>query len=239
MRTVSVISQKGGAGKTTLAIHLACAGASTGLSTLILDADPQATASQWSQWRGGAEPDVVDCASHVLLPRKVQQAAELGADLVVIDTPPHADILAREACKLADLILIPCRPQAFDLAAVETTVDLVKAAGKPAFVLFMGGPQRAPATYKEARELIEGDEGLEGLGVPVAPVLLTQRAVYHHSTAQGRTAPEVEPDGKAAQEVAALWTWAREHVSLPSSRRGVASQTGRTSQAGQRRRGQR
>ena len=219
MRTVSIISQKGGAGKTTLAIHLAGAGVSAGLSTLILDADPQATASQWSQWRAGADPEVVDCASHVLLPRKVQQASDLGADLVVIDTPPHADILAREACKIADLILIPCRPQAFDLSAVETTVELVKAAGRPAFVLFMAGPQRAPVTYKEARELIEGTNGLAGLGVPVASVMLTQRAIYHHSTAQGRTASEAEPDGKAAQEVAALWTWVCERVNLPTAKK--------------------
>ena len=214
MRTISVISQKGGAGKTTLAIHLAGAGASAGLSALILDADPQATASQWSHWRGGADPEVVDCASPTLLSRKVQQAADLGAELVIIDTPPHADIMAREACKLADLILIPCRPQAFDLSAVEATAELVKAAGKPAFVLFMGGPQRAPTTYKDARELIEGGEGLEGMGVPVAPVMLTQRAIYHHSTAQGKTAAEAEPDGKAAEEVTALWTWIRARVNI-------------------------
>lgn len=214
MRTISIISQKGGAGKTTLAIHLASAGVSHGLSTLILDADPQATASQWSHWRSGADPEVVDCASPTLLPRKVQQAADLGADLVIIDTPPHADIMAREACKIADLVLIPCRPQAFDLSAVETTAELVRAAGKPAFVMFMGGPQRAPATYKDARELIEGGEGLEGMGVPVAPVMLTQRAIYHHSTAQGKTAAEVEPEGKAAEELAALWTWTRERVNL-------------------------
>lgn len=218
MRTISIISQKGGAGKTTLAIHLAGASASAGLSTLILDADPQATASQWSQWRGESDPEVIDCASPTLLRRKVQQAADLGAELVIIDTPPHADIMAREACKIADLILIPCRPQAFDLAAVETTAELVKAAGKPAFILFMGGPQRAPATYKDARDLIEGSEGLEGMGVPVAPVMLTQRAIYHHSTAQGKTAAEAEPDGKAAGELAALWTWTREHVNLPTSK---------------------
>lgn len=218
MRTISIISQKGGAGKTTLAIHLAGAGAAAGLSTLILDADPQATASQWSQWRGMADPEVVDCASPTLLPRKVQQAAELGADLIVIDTPPHADIMAREACKIADLILIPCRPQAFDLSAVETTAELVKAAGKPAFVLFMGGPQRAPITYRDARELIEGGEGLAGMGVDVAPVMLTQRAIYHHSTAQGKTASEAEPEGKAAEEVAALWNWAREHANVSTGK---------------------
>lgn len=218
MQTISIISQKGGAGKTTLAIHLAGAGTRAGLSTLILDADPQATASQWNHWRGGAEPEVVDCASPTLLPRKVQQAADLGADLVIIDTPPHADIMAREACKIADLILIPCRPQAFDLSAVETTAELVKAAGKPAFVLFMGGPQRAPTTYRDARELIEGSGNIEGMGVPVAPVMLTLRAIYHHSTAQGKTAMEVEPEGKAAEEIAALWAWIREHVNLPTSK---------------------
>ncbi|WP_375403732.1 ParA family partition ATPase [uncultured Sphingomonas sp.] len=220
MRTISIISQKGGAGKTTLAIHLAAAGTAAGLATLILDADPQATASQWSQWRGMADPEVVDCASPTLLSRKVQQAAELGADLVVIDTPPHADIMAREACKIADLILIPCRPQAFDLSAVETTAELVKAAGKPAFVLFMGGPQRAPTTYRDARELIEGGEGLAGMGVAVAPVMLTQRAIYHHSTAQGKTAIEMEPVGKAAEEVAALWKWTCEHANVSTGKRG-------------------
>ena len=214
MRTISIISQKGGAGKTTLAIHLAGAATAAGLSALILDADPQATASQWSQWRGGTDPEVIDCASPTLLARKVAQAGELGADLVIIDTPPHADIMAREACKIADLILIPCRPQAFDLSAVETTAELAKVTGKPAYILFMGGPQRAPTTYRDARELIEGGEGLDGIGVAVAPVMLTQRAVYHHSTAQGKTAPEVEPEGKAAEEIAALWTWAREHANI-------------------------
>lgn len=214
MKIIAVISQKGGAGKTTLAINLAGAGLATGLSVLILDTDPQATASHWSEWRGSDDLEVVDCASPPLLSRKIQQAASLGADLVLIDTPPHADIMAREACKLADLVLIPCRPQAFDLKAVETTAALVQASGKPAFVLLMGGPQRAPTTYKEARELIEGSDGVDGMGVTVAPVMLTQRAIYHHSTAQGKTATELEPDGKAADEVAALWAWTCERVDM-------------------------
>lgn len=84
----------------------------------------------------------------------------------------------------------------------------------------MGGPQRAPTTYRDARELIEGSEGVEGMGVPVAPVMLTMRAIYHHSTAQGKTAIEAEPDGKAAEEIAALWTWTSERVNLPTSKQG-------------------
>lgn len=219
MLTIAIISQKGGAGKTTLAIHLAAMAQEQGLSCLVLDADPQATASQWSEWRGAIAPEVIDCASPTLLAKKVKQADDLGADMVVIDTPPHADIMAREACKVADFILIPCRPQAFDLAAVETTADLVRASGKTAAIIFVGGPQRAPATYKEARELIEGGQGLQGMGVPVAGPMLTQRAVYHHSTAQGKTASELEPEGKAAEELRTLWAWIREQVNVPARKR--------------------
>ncbi|MDH7641153.1 ParA family partition ATPase [Sphingomonas oryzagri] len=220
MRTIAVISQKGGAGKTTLAIHLAAEAAKAGLSVLILDTDPQATASQWSEWRGeGVEPEVVDCASPPLLPRKIAQAAELGADLVVIDTPPHADAMARAACSLADLVLVPCRPQAFDLTAVATTADLIRAAGKPAFLVFMGGPQRAPLTYKEATELVQGDGKVAGMGLRVAPAMLTNRAIFHHSTASGKVAGEAEPNGKAAEEVADLWKWTGGQVGVSTRKR--------------------
>src|SRR5512135_3851011 len=106
MQTISVISQKGGAGKTTLALHLATAAHAAGLVTLVVDTDPQATACTWHTWRGGEEPDVIDCASHVLLSKKLEQASSLGADLAIVDTPPHADIMAREAAKAAELILI-------------------------------------------------------------------------------------------------------------------------------------
>ncbi len=213
MQAITIISQKGGAGKTTLAIYLSAAAAAAGVETVILDADPQATATSWSHWReaaGLSEPEVIDCASPPLLARKIAGAAELGARLAIIDTPPHADIMAREACKAADLVLIPCRPQAFDLAAVATTAELARASGKPSHVIWIGGPQRAPNTYREAGELIAE------LGLPIAPVMLTQRAVYHHSTGAGRTAMEVELQGKAAQEAVAVWTWASMQVGLHS-----------------------
>ncbi len=208
MKTVAVISQKGGAGKTTLALHLAVAAQSAGVVTLVLDADPQATASTWSTWREAAEPDVIDCASPPLLARKLEQAAALGAELVVIDTPPHADSMSAAACRAADLILVPCRPRGFDLAAVQQTADLVRVSGKPGFVVFTAGPIRAPKLYAEAAELIRG------FGLELAPVTMSERAAYHHATGAGRTAGEVDPAGKAAAEVAALWTWTRERVNL-------------------------
>lgn len=214
MKTVAVISQKGGAGKTTLAIHLATAASAAGFVSLVVDTDPQATACTWHTWRGDADPDVIDCASHALLSRKLQQAQDLGADLAVIDTPPHADIMARESCRMADLLLIPCRPRAFDLDAVQTTIELAKASKKPSFVIFMAGPPRAHLVYREASELIQQ------FGIKVAPVMLPERAAFHHSVGAGKAAQEIEPDGKGAEDVAALWTWVCELVNM-QTRNGV------------------
>jgi len=211
MRTIAIISQKGGAGKTTLAVHLAGAAARHWVS-LIIDTDPQATASRWSQWRAGKDPEVIDCGAPSLLADKLAKANALGAELVVIDTPPHADAMARQAAKLADLILVPCRPRAFDLAAIEATAELVGAAPSPAFVVFMAGPPRAPLIYREARELISGQFGLA-----VAPVSLQERAAFHHSTAAGETAQNFAAGGKAAAEADALWTWTCEQLHMPAS----------------------
>lgn len=209
MHTIAVISQKGGAGKTTLAVHLAAEAARAGVVTLVIDTDPQATASRWSQWRCGQDPEVIDCGAPSLLAAKIDKAKTLGAELVLIDTPPHADAMARQAARLADLILVPCRPKAFDLAAIEATADLVNTNGKPAHVVLMAGPPRAPLVYKEATELIQ-----TSFGLPLAPVALPERAAYHHSTAQGQTAGQTYPDSKAASEVSALWRWTCEQLHL-------------------------
>lgn len=207
MKTIAIINQKGGAGKTTLTVHLATAASMAGLVTLIIDTDPQASASIWSQWRGYGEPEVIDCGSPALLPRKIEQATELGADLVIIDTPPHAEGMARTAAGIADLILMPCKPNPLDLAAASTTADLIRSTGKPAYLVFSDGAQRAPTTYAEARELVEGSDRMEGMGIKVSPHMLTSRAAFKHATGSGRTAQETEPDGKAAAEVADLWMW--------------------------------
>lgn len=213
MLTVAVISQKGGAGKTTLAIHLGAAAHAAGLPAVIVDTDPQATASRWGKWRSGEDPDVIDCASHTLLPDKLAALARAGATFVVIDTPPAADIMAREACRAAGLLLVPCRPRAFDLDAVKTTAELAKASGKPTYVIFMAGPPRGSVLYSEAGDVVQR------IGVQIAPVMLPERAAFHHSVAEGKVASEIDPDGKAAGDVARLWKWVSKQASELTSKR--------------------
>lgn len=200
MPTIAVISQKGGAGKTTLAIHLAAAAHEAGRVALIVDTDPQATASQWAAWREDRAPEVID-SPPPRLAAKVAAARAQGAELIVIDTPPHADSAARAAMELADLVLIPCRPSAFDLAAIQTTAKLVQLLRKPAFVVFTAGAPNAPRMYEEAGELVAG------YGTPAAPVLIADRAAYRHASAQGATVMELEPTGRAADDVRRLYAW--------------------------------
>ena len=211
MPTVAIISQKGGAGKTTLAVHLAAAAQDAGLVSLVVDTDPQATASQWAAWRGDRPPEVID-SPPPRLAAKLQAAYAQGAEFAVIDTPPHADSAARAAAEIADLVLIPCRPSAFDLAAIQTSAKLVQLLRKPAFVVFTAGAPNAPRVYAEAGELVEA------YGTPACPLILPDRAAYRRASAEGLTVAEIEPDGRAAAEVTALCEWTRRQLGMKTPR---------------------
>jgi len=213
MATVAVISQKGGAGKTTLALNLAVAAHAAGRVALVFDTDPQATASQWAAWRADRPPEVID-SPPPRLAAKVSAASGQGAEFIVIDTPPHADSAARAAVEIADLVLIPCRPSAFDLAAIQTTAKLVQLLRRPAFVVFTAGAPNAPRVYIEAGELVAS------YGTPACPVIVPDRAAYRHASAQGLSVLETEPAGRAAQDIAQLYDWTCEQVAL-STRRAV------------------
>ena len=209
MPTIAIISQKGGAGKTTLALHLAAAAEAAGHVALIIDTDPQATASQWAAWRQDRPPEVIDSAPPMLT-KKIEQAKAQGAQYIVIDTPPHADSAATKAMEAADLVLIPCRPSAFDLAAIQTTARLVQSFRKPAFVVFTAGAPNAPRMYEEAAELVES------FGVKACPFPMSDRAAYRHASAEGKTAQEIEPKGKAAEEIQQIYKWTCQHVDMSS-----------------------
>ena len=212
MRIIAVISQKGGAGKTTLAVHLATAASAAGHAAAIIDLDPQATATSWGDRRKASAPEVVS-GQAVRLPALIGAAKANGADFLVLDTAPNADQTASLAARAADLVLIPCRPSTFDIEAIETTLLLAKAASKRAYVVLNAVPPRS-GIGKEA------GEGLRVGGALVAPVQLTQRASYGHGVIDGRTAQEFEPNGKAAEEITALYKWLCGQVDMPTFRHG-------------------
>lgn len=207
MAVVAIVSQKGGSGKTTLALHLASAAAYAKQQSIVIDTDPQATAAAWGDWRGEFLPEIVT-SPPARLGMTIRKAERAGTQFMVIDTPPHADAAMREAIKAADLVLIPTRLRAFDLHALDTVVDLLGMAGTPAFVLFNAVPARATKLVTEARTAVE-ERGLQ-----VCPVQFGERADFHRSSAKGEVAAEIDPAGKAAGEVDALWQWV--HRIVPS-----------------------
>jgi chromosome partitioning protein len=204
MKTIAIISQKGGAGKTTIGIHLAVAAEQKGMKTALFDLDPQASASSWSDKRKKPSPAVVS-AQASRLPSLLEQAAAQAADLVIIDSAPNADAASLAAARAADLILIPCRPAAFDLNAIGTTLNLAAIAAKPAYVVLNAVPPLGKVG-DEARRALEGG------GVAVAAPLLHHLVAFSHAVNDGRTAQELVPKSKAAAEIAALFAWVKTHA---------------------------
>jgi chromosome partitioning protein len=200
MRTVAILSQKGGTGKTTIALHLAVAAQQAGQAAVVIDLDPQASSAGWKDSRAAEEPVVVS-APPARLSQALRAAESGGADLAIIDTAPHSGDVALAAAEAADLVLIPCRPGILDLRAIGTTARAVKLAGKPAFVVLNTVPPRASHVLADARAAVAVH------GLDVAPVALQQRAAYAHALTAGQTAQEYERGGKAAEEIASLYDW--------------------------------
>jgi len=197
VKTIALIAQKGGVGKTTLAVNLAVA---SGLKAAIFDLDQQESAAIWADRRKSEIPHV-----EFLTERRLAdglKAAERGNfELAIIDTPPAAGPQAFTAAQASDLILIPCRPSLVDLDAIKRTAQLIKSLNIPAFVVFNAAPPSATTLIEDAR-FIAQESGLQP-----APVVLRERSAYRASWPLGKAVVEVEPDSKAAQEINELKDW--------------------------------
>jgi len=202
VKILSLLSRKGGAGKTTLAIHLAVEAARSGLKVAIIDADPQRSAMGWWQGRESPSPDLVE-AGPGMLAKIVTGCRSAGFDLIVIDTRPSADADAIEAAGLSDLSLIAVRPSVLDLRAAAGTVEAIGAAkGRGMFVINAAPPGRG---YGEAAIVRETRSALSGYGLPVCLSIVTARAAYSSALIGGLAVSEFEATGKAASEINNLW----------------------------------
>ena len=197
---VALLNQKGGVGKTTLAIHLAAGLAAKG-RTLLPDADPQGSAVSWSSQRESAPPFTVTALAKPTIHRDIEQIAH-GYAHVVIDGPPRASDLARSVIMAADFILIPLQPSPYDLWAAPETVELIQEATaykpdlKAAFV--MNRKTANTAISKSAKE------ALADLPFPAMASEIAQRVLFAETAATGETVDEREPKGRAAREIVAF-----------------------------------
>ena len=207
MLTISVVSQKGGVGKTTLTLNLAVATELAGNAALIVDLDPQASAAAWADSRE-AEAPVVVSAQATQLAEVLTTAREHGATLCLIDTAPHAESPALAAARAADLVLVPCRASILDLRAVTASHTIAQLAGTPAAAVLCGVPARGSLAG-------EAQIALEAHGLPVAPVRIGHRAAFVHAATAGQGVQEHEPRGKAAREIVRLYEWAYTRASQP------------------------
>jgi len=197
MNVIAVLSEKGGVGKTTLTLDLGAAAVRYGMLTAILDIDPQATATHWTDRRKNETPMVIATPAARLEPA-IAKAKSHGVDLIVIDTPPHSSMDAAEAARVADLVLIPIEPHMFSLETVVKTAKLLRIAGDPAAVFVIN---KAPI---QGRDAATAAAFITKHGHTVSPVIMHLRAAHRHASNVGQVAAEFDEVSKAAEESAAL-----------------------------------
>ena len=198
---IAVLNQKGGAGKTTIALNLAAASAAQGKRTLLIDADPQQSAQDWAAVREGAPPFQVIGSTKPVLHRDVPGMAG-NYDTTIIDGAPRSYETTRSAIGAADVVLIPVQPSGVELWATREVVELVKQAAE------VKGTQ--PAAFVLSRKLDrtvlgrEITEAIAEMGLPLLRAGTTQRVAYAEAITAGSTVIEQQPDGPAAAEIRAI-----------------------------------
>jgi len=204
MRVLAMASQKGGSGKTTLSGHLAVQAQRAGAGPVVLiDIDPQGSLSDWWNERDSDYPAFAQ-TTVARLAADLEVLRQRGFRLAMIDTPPAITMAIQSVIAVAELIVIPTRPSPHDLRAVGATVDLCDRAGKPLIFVVNGATPKAKITSEAAVALSQHGT--------VAPVTIHHRTDFAASMIDGRTVMEVDPNGRSAKEIEALWGYVSDRL---------------------------
>jgi chromosome partitioning protein len=208
VKTLAVMSRKGGAGKTTVAVNLMLAARAMGVRAVLADADPMRSAHEVLKGRDEAPALLFETSASKLF-TLAEACRRGGADLLIIDTPaaPEADVA--EAVKVADLCLAVARPTYLDLAAAVLSVAVIQRLGREGLIVLNQCPPARAGVEPPA--VMKAFEALRFANLPVAPTAVRSRLVYQTAFAQGRSVLEIDAEGTAAREVRALFgqVWRR------------------------------
>jgi chromosome partitioning protein len=201
MKTIALVTQKGGAGKTTLAASIAVAAMEAGETVIALDLDPQGSLAAWGEQRRAEAPavDSVPADKMAQLPQILKALGARGYTLAILDCPGVASTGANIAMQAADLSLVPARPTRLDIQATRPTIQALLKLQRPfLFVLNQCPPMPRSSRANEAAV------GLSAMGSLAEP-LMASRADYQDAIAAGQGVTEYAPNGKAADEARQLW----------------------------------
>ena len=198
----ALVQQKGGSGKSTICTNLAVHAEEKGETVLIVDLDPQSSATLWHSARGTNKPTVLEA-----LPDKlseiIQSAATLGITLCLVDLPSKIDATALAAIRAADLIICPTLPDLFNLGSLQDTVRLLEAAEKlGATVAVVNNVDEAGADAKVA----QAREALAGFNMAICPTVIHHRGQFQSAVEKGMGVTECGTRAKrAADEIRGVW----------------------------------
>jgi len=207
MKVLTIASQKGGCGKSTLAIHIAVMAEQQGLEVIVADLDPNSqTSAEWASERTSQTPIVVRAHTDDIKDLK-NQAQDEGFHLLILDCPPYIDKVVMNATKIADYTLIPSQPRFADLRTLPRVIENVD----PPYSVILnactpGLSGQESSKTREARLILKQEN------IPTSNISIVRREAYSDALNGGEAVIEFQSQGKAAKEISNLWSWLQEEL---------------------------
>lgn len=202
MQVISIVQQKGGVGKTTLAINLAGELSQRGRHVVVIDADPQGSSTAWAAPRKLGFEVKAEAVSNGTVSLWMRNVLKQNADVVIVDTPAGLGTVFRTAVEIADLVIVPCGASSLDLNAARTTITTIAAAlrnDSRSRARIIAVPTRVDRQTPEGQQIINE---LQAFCDSVAPGL-SHDIYFVRAFTQGVYVGSAAPSSPAAQEVRA------------------------------------